>query len=247
MRAIWVFLNVVLSVGVISIPILIIGWFDRDKVFTGQLTRFWAQWVLWATGIQYEISGLENIRRGGKYIFISNHESALDILLGIAGLPFNMVFLAKEELFKIPFFGWAMRASGMIRIDRSNPEKARKSVDDAVEFLINSKFSTLLYPEGTRSSTGQLLPFKKGGFILAIRSNLPVVPITILGSGTVLPKGSFILKQGEIKVIIAEPIPTLDMTVEAKDSLKNICWETISRNKSIKISDEITEGELHTV
>ena len=198
MRSIWVILNIVISVSIISIPILLLGWLDWNKYLTGKLTRLWARWIIWSTGIDYEIMGLENIKQDKQYIFMSNHESALDILFGIACLPCNIVFLAKKELFKIPVFGWAMLAAGSIKIDRKNPERAKKSINNAVETFIQATFSTIIFPEGTRSDAGELLPFKKGGFILAIRSKLPVVPVTILGAGDILPKGSFVFKKGHV-------------------------------------------------
>ena len=87
----------------------------------------WAQWVIWSTGIHYDVKGLENLQPHKKYIFMSNHESALDILLGVVCIPYNIIFLSKKELFRIPIFGWAMHAAGMIKIDRENPERARKA------------------------------------------------------------------------------------------------------------------------
>ena len=161
---------------------------------------------------------------------MSNHESALDIVLGVATIPFNMVFLAKKELFNIPVFGWAMSASGMIKIDRQNPEIARKSVSEAVETLIHSSFSTLIYPEGTRSNGEELLPFKKGGFILAIRTQLPVVPITILGAGSVLPKGTLTIKKSHIRIIIDAPLETQGMRLENKEILVQDCRNIIQQN-----------------
>ena len=140
MRVIWVFIHLVLSVGILSVPILTLGWFDRDKWIVGKISRFWARWVIWSMGINFEIRGMEHLMCKHQYIFISNHESALDILLGVACLPYNIIFLAKKELFRIPVFGWAMRASGMIKIDRQNRVKAKKSVNNAVEKLKGSKF-----------------------------------------------------------------------------------------------------------
>ena len=81
---------------------------DRDKNVTGKLEKMWAQWVIWSTGIQYDVTGLENLEQENKYIFMSNHESALDILLGVACLPYKIVFLAKKELFRIPLFGLSL-------------------------------------------------------------------------------------------------------------------------------------------
>ena len=220
---------------------------DRDKNVTGKLLKMWAQWLIWSTGIQYDVTGLENLEQDNKYIFMSNHESALDILLGVACIPYKIVFLAKKELFRIPVFGWAMQAAGMIKIDRQNPERARKSVDEAVHRLIHSSFSTLIYPEGTRSETGDLLPFKKGGFILAIRSQLPIVPVTIIGAGDVLSKGSFTINQGQIKVIISKPISTQSLEVNNKEELIESCRNTIMKNLSGTLKPEQADYELFSV
>ena len=145
MRVVWVLFNLVLSGGIFSILILAIGWMDRDKNVTGKLSKKWAQWVIWSTGIQYDTFGLENIQKRKLYIFMCNHESALDIILGVATIPNKIVFLAKKELFRIPIFGLAMKAAGMIKIDRQNPEIAIKSVDYAVDSLIRSSFSRIWY------------------------------------------------------------------------------------------------------
>ena len=247
MRVVWVLFNLVLSVGIFSLPILAIGWMDRDKNVNGKLLKMWAQCVIWSIGIQYDVKGLENLELDKKYIFMSNHQSALDILLGVACIPYKIIFLAKKELFKIPVFGWAMQAAGMIKIDRQNPERARKSVDEAVNILIHSSFSTLIYPEGTRSETGDLLPFKKGGFILAIRSQLPIVPITIIGTGDVLPKRSFTFNNGKIKVIIGKPIATQNLTVDNKEELIESCRDAINKNLVCNSDSGQIEYELSSI
>ena len=246
MRVIWFLINLVLSISVCSIPIIAVGWFDREKYYTGKLIKMWARWVIWSTGIQYEIDGLDNLNLDKQYIFMSNHESALDIVLGVAAIPSNLVFLAKKELFRVPVFGWAMEAAGMIKIDRQNPEIARKSVSEAVETLMHSSFSTLIYPEGTRSNGEELLPFKKGGFILAIRTQLPVVPITILGSGNVLPKGTLAIKKSHIKMIIDNPIPTLEMDINDKDQLLQDCRKIINQNLAHAKAGQKANYELYS-
>ncbi len=246
MRVIWFLINLVLSISVCSIPIIAVGLFDKEKDDTGKLIKMWARWVIWSTGIQYEIDGLDNLNLDKQYIFMSNHESALDIVLGVAAIPSNIVFLAKKELFRVPVFGWAMEAAGMIKIDRQNPEIARKSVSEAVETLMHSSFSTLIYPEGTRSNGEELLPFKKGGFILAIRTQLPVVPITILGAGNVLPKGTLAIKKSHIKMIIDNPIPTLEMDINDKDQLLQDCRNIINQNLAHAKDGQKANYELYS-
>jgi len=231
LRSIWVILHLVISIGILSIPIIIIGWFDENKWFVGKTMRLWAKWIIWSTGMEYEVVGKEHLSANHQYIFMSNHESALDILIGINCLPYNIVFLAKKELFIIPFFGWALKAAGMIRIDRENKEKAKISVDKAIEKLILSQFSTLIYPEGTRSDAGKILPFKKGGFILAIRSKLPVVPVTIIGAHSLLPKKSLRLLKGKVLFIIDKPINTSNLLEVDKNQLLNKCRDIMINNK----------------
>ena len=194
--------------------------------------RLWATWMLWSMEIKYEVKGLSNLDLESQYVFMSNHESAVDILIGIKCLPYNLVFLAKRELFVIPIFGWALKASGMVKIDRRNSDKAKSSVDRAINVFMGSKFSTLLYPEGTRSQTGNILPFKKGGFILAIRSKLPIVPLTIIGASSILPSKSFKLAKGKVKLIIDKPIITHDMKEKNKNDLVDHCRKIIIDNKN---------------
>ena len=91
---VWLLINLVLSIGIFSVPILAIGWLDKNKNFTGKLSKIWAQWLLWSNGIHYDVVGLENLEPEGKYIFMSNHESALDILFGVACIPCTIVFLS---------------------------------------------------------------------------------------------------------------------------------------------------------
>ena len=221
------------------------GWFDRDKKLVGKISRLWARWILWSMGIGCEIKGMDNLNREHQYIFMSNHESALDILLCVACLPYNIIFLAKKELFSIPVFGWAMQAAGMIKIDRQNREKAKQSLDQAVYKLIDSEFSTLLYPEGTRSEKGEILPFKKGGFILAIRSKLPIVPITIIGARIVLPKKSMKLHKGNIILVIDVPIDTSDLYIKDKNKLLTQCRNVMTQNKKAYSSEQFQSYELY--
>ena len=230
MRSLWFFFNLIISIIIFSIPIIIIGTFNKNKNYTGYLSQIWASWVLWSTGLNYNVHGKENIDLNSQYIFISNHVSALDIILGFVAIPLNITFLAKKELFKIPLFGRAMIAAGMIKIDRQNPEKAKASIDKATKTLISSNFSTIIYPEGTRSESGSLLPFKKGGFVLAIKSQLPIVPFTVVGAEKALPRGSFNINKKDIDLFIGKPIETKHLTLENKEDLLQNCRQEIINN-----------------
>ena len=246
MRAFWVLINLVISIGICSIPIIAFGWIDPNKNFITYICRFWAKWMIWSTGIEYDVAGLENLQITKQYIFMSNHESALDIILGVASIPNKIIFFAKKELFNIPVFGLAMKAAGMIKIDRQNPEIAIKSVDNALNKLVKSNFSTLIYPEGTRSDSGKLLPFKKGGFILAIKSKIPVVPVTIHGAGEALSKGKFSVNKKKVTMIIGHPILTSEMTMNDKDILLQNCRNTIKYNLKTLSLNQKGKYELYS-
>jgi len=183
--------------------------------------------------LPYTVHGLENLKPKQKYIFVGNHESALDIPIALATLPYNIVFMAKKELFRIPLFGWAMWAVGMIRVDRQNREQAKLSVQRALDKIARQEISVLVYPEGTRTYTGEMQRFKKGSFILAIQTGLPVVPITICGAFDVVPKKSLVLKQGMVELFIDPPLPTADLTLADRDQLMQNTREIIlARKKS---------------
>jgi len=150
---------------------------------------------------------------------MSNHASALDIPLVLVALPGTVVFMAKKELFRIFFFGWSMWAMGCIPVDRSNAAKARRSMDRALEALRAKTISLILYPEGTRSTDGRLLPFKRGVFHIALRSQLPLVPMAICGAIEALPPGAWVLTRTPIRVTIGQPIETKALTDKDRESL----------------------------
>ncbi len=230
-RTLWIVFHMTIATILIGFIVILVGYFDHKKNITGIFGRLWGRWVLWSTGINYTITGLQNLEPNQQYIFVSNHESALDIPLCVAGLPYNNVFLAKKELFKIPIFGWAMHAAGMVRVNRQNREKAKKSIDRALKQISKTDISIMIYPEGTRTRTGDLLPFKKGSFLLAVKSGLPVVPITVKGMFTILSKHSFRLSPGKVELIIDKPITTSELSEDDRDYLLEKTRNSIQKNK----------------
>ncbi len=141
------------------------------------------------------------------YVFMANHASASDIFSLFVAVPFPVRMIAKKQLGRIPFFGWAMHAGRFIFIDRQNPIAARRSIEEAAR-RIHSGQSVLLFPEGTRTRDGNMGPFKKGGFHLAIASGAAIVPCGIRGSRAVWPRGSALIHSGAIHIEIGEPIST---------------------------------------
>jgi 1-acyl-sn-glycerol-3-phosphate acyltransferase len=162
--------------------------------------------------------------RGGNGF--SNHQSAYDILALLGKLKYQFRWLAKDSLFKVPLFGYAMARVGYIPINRGNPKSAYKSLLLAAE-KIKGGTSVLIFPEGTRQAPNHLGEFKKGGFILAAKAGRPLVPISISGSGQVMPQKSYRLHPGTIDLVVGKPIPTAGVSPKAVEPLMEAVREAI--------------------
>jgi 1-acyl-sn-glycerol-3-phosphate acyltransferase len=182
------------------------------------MARPWARCILWAAGTRVRAGGLERLPPGRPVIFVANHQSYFDILALIRALPGQYRVIAKKELFSIPVFGWALSVAGFIKIDRSDREKAAFSLQSAAA-KIRKGLSIVVFAEGTRSADGSLLPFKKGGFLLAIENGCPIVPVSLSGSRAVMPKDSLDVRPGLIDVVIGEPIDPAAYTFETRGQL----------------------------
>jgi len=202
------------------------------------VTKTWAKFLLAVSRIKVTVKGLYNIRPDRSYIYMSNHQSNFDIPVALAYLPFKFRWVAKAELFKIPIFGSAMYKSGHINIDRSNRRAAYKSLKTAAK-NIQEGISVLIYPEGTRSKDGNIRPFKKGGFLLAVESGTPIVPVIIHGTWPIMPKNKIIIKPGNVTIEIKAPIVTKDYNRKTKDELlekvRNIICESFDKGKRDKL------------
>lgn len=167
--------------------------------------RWWSPVLLWAGGATMEVTGVENLKPGQPYIFASNHQSTLDIPMLFVALPVDFRFVAKKVLQYVPITGWYMTMAKFVFIDRSNHRNALKSLEEAGK-RIRGGVSIVMFAEGTRSGDRRVLPFKKGPFALALHAQVPVVPVAVEGSGLVMPKNSWNIKPGKVKVSIGKPI-----------------------------------------
>lgn len=227
LRVAWILSHLAVSTLIFATLVLLMAPIDRSKRFIGWWPRLWARWVLWSTGLEISYQGVERLQSGQKYIYMSNHASALDIALVFSVLPGTVVFLAKKELFRIVIFGWAMGALGCIPVDRQNRAGARQALDQALQSLATKRLSLIIFPEGTRSRDGRFLPFKRGGFLLALRSGLPVVPMAIRGALEAVPPGSMSLTHSPVRLTIGEPIATASLTDEDRDDLLQRTYNSI--------------------
>lgn len=187
--------------------ILALVLFDREGKLAYTLSRVWTWGVLKIAGVKLRVRGLEHLNPNASYIFMANHRSNIDIPTLVQTLRrFQLRLVAKKELAWIPIFGWALWTSKHILVDRADRSSVLTTLKRARDKLAKG-ISVVIFPEGTRGRPGTLLPFKRGGFVLAVQSRAPVVPVTIVGSAGILARKDWRLRPGEIDVIISEPIP----------------------------------------
>ena len=182
----------------------------------GWVVRTWSKIILLFSVIKFKVEGLENIDSKSHYFFAANHSSAFDIPIVFSGIPFHMVAISKIELKHIPFLGWAMQAGGHFFVDRKNHSRAIDSMDKAKKSMSKNPRSVIIFPEGTRSENAKILPFKKGGLVLAINLDMQVVPVGIVGTGS-LVKDKFSSSKNSLKLIFGKPIETKNLTYDDRN------------------------------
>jgi 1-acyl-sn-glycerol-3-phosphate acyltransferase len=191
----------------------------RAERLYDRISRIWARCALRVSGARVDAFGLEHVAPDRPQILLANHASWYDVLALATILPKRYRFVGKVELARVPLWGRAWLAAGHIPIDRSNTERAIESLDRAARMVRADNSSIIIFPEGTRSAAGELLPFKKGGFMLAIRAGIELVPVGISGTRAILPKGGWRVRSGRIIVRFGEPIPAAGYQPEARDEL----------------------------
>lgn len=200
----------------------LVVWIEKvvpNRGYGGRIASAAARLMSRMIGVRLEVRGLEKLDPREAYVFTPNHRSHFDIAALIGALP-GARFAAKKELFKEPALGAAMRALGMIPIDREDPNAARRALDEAARKL-GRKVSVGIFPEGTRAPAGQMLPFKSGAFVFAIQAQAPIVPVAVHNTATVMPAHGYLsILGGRVVVEILDPIPTAGLTPEDRNDLK---------------------------
>ncbi|MDI6698215.1 MAG: lysophospholipid acyltransferase family protein [Candidatus Saccharicenans sp.] len=164
--------------------------------------------------LKIEVLGLENVDPGRGYVFMANHLSFLDGPLLFYVIPQRVRVILKKSIFRIPIVGPGMRFVGFVPVDRKRASGGKRSIDEAARMMKERGYSFLIFPEGTRSRTGKLQPFKRGGFFLALAAQAPIIPITIKGTFELMPKGRIFPRRGLIRVIFHPPVETAGHTAE---------------------------------
>ncbi len=217
-RTLAAWLVFLISTCILGTLAILISLFDTSGNSSHFIARIWGRIQLGMTGTRVTISGLENIDPQQSYILTSNHQSFFDIFAFLGYLPVQFRWIAKAELFRLPFLGWAMTRIGYIPIERESPKKAYRSMLQAAE-KVKKGVSVLIFPEGTRSPNGNLQPFKKGVFLIALKSQAPILPIAIRGTSQIMVKGDWRAYPGKVQIIIDRPLPTAGLASENEDAL----------------------------
>jgi 1-acyl-sn-glycerol-3-phosphate acyltransferase len=194
------------------------SWFAR---------RLWAPILLWVAGARVEVEGTEYLDPRRPTLYASNHQSTIDIPVLFVALPVDLRFIAKEQLRWVPLIGWYIQMAGHILIDRSNRARAIASLDRAADEIARRHISLIVFPEGTRSEDGRILAFKHGSFGLALKARIPVVPVTLEGSARVMPRRSWRIRSGVIRVRIGAPVVVGGFDVNDRAGLARVVREAV--------------------
>jgi len=205
----WFFLG--LLVLVFGLPGAILGLVLPSKTLKGKLflwvSKNYSRVALFVLGIKVACRGLDNIDIRESYVFMANHVSHADAPALASVIPYPLHWVFKKELSRIPVLGWLLINTGQIMVDRSDPERSRAALEEALSGLSGNN-SVMIYPEGTRSRDGRLQPLKKGGFWMALQSGKPIVPVRVSGTREVVAAGTLRIRPGNVLVEVFPPIPT---------------------------------------
>ncbi|HUQ95486.1 MAG TPA: lysophospholipid acyltransferase family protein [Bryobacteraceae bacterium] len=198
---------VVLLTVYYGIQDLIASFFDPTGDWQHRIAQKWSRALLFVGGVRVRLQGIEKIHVNGSYVFASNHLSFSDTPVMLANIPCQFRFMAKHSLFHVPFIGFHLRRGGHIPVPREDTRGALRAVTEAGRIIRQRKISMLLFPEGGRTD-GELRPFKDGAAMIAIAGGVPIVPVALTGTRTIMPMGSLRMVPGQVHVRIGTPIPT---------------------------------------
>jgi 1-acyl-sn-glycerol-3-phosphate acyltransferase len=207
--------------------------FDRRGHFAHRCARAWSWLILKTTGVRVAVEGLERIRPA-TYVFVSNHQSIYDIPVIFATLPYQLRIIAKESLARFPVLGWHLKRGGHLFVDRRNPDRA--GILKRWRALVADGLSLIIFAEGTRSGDGRVGHFKAGSFLLAIEAGLPIVPLAVIGTRRVMPKGRLRTEPADVRLVVHDPIappridtPTIQDAKALADRVHGVVAATVEK------------------
>lgn len=230
-------LFLVLGSAILGTLSILLSWVPPRGNWVFAFAKIWSALLLKASWLEVQVRREGEIEPGTSYIYLANHQSLFDIPVLLSTVPGQVRMMAKRSLFRIPIFGWALSAGGFIPIDRGDRSTARQSFAAAMKRL-RGGISILLFPEGTRSLTDTLLPFQRGGFLLALKLGLPIVPVGIRGSRDVQKKGSWAIRPSPVVVSYGAPIRVADYGLRRKGELVEEVRRRIAELAGIELAED---------
>lgn len=222
-RWLWVLPGIVVSTIVFGTISQIVAIFDRSSRAQIAVARKWARSLLWIAGVRVQIEGLERVRGVERCVWASNHVSYMDTPVMLACIPVQFFFLAKSELFKVPFMGWHLDRAGHVSVPIDDPRASLRTLSKAAGLLTERGVSVLFFPEGGRSETGELQEFKDGAAYIAIKAQVPLIPVALVGIRDILPMHTLDFKRGTIQLRFGQPITTAGLGPQARAEITNAC------------------------
>ncbi|HZS28079.1 MAG TPA: lysophospholipid acyltransferase family protein [Candidatus Angelobacter sp.] len=212
--------------GILGSLSLLSSLFDRKGRLQHGFARLWSWLILKTCLTHVTVTGLDRVDTSKPHLYAANHISGLDIPVLYTQLPFQFRIIAKEELFHYPFLGWHLRRSRQIPVDATSAASSMRSLNRAAETL-RAGMPMVVFPEGGRSASGQIRPFLSGAFYVAIKTQVEVVPIAIVGTFEMLPINSFHMRPRPLKMLVGDPIPTQGYTVRDMEKLAAIAQKAV--------------------
>jgi 1-acyl-sn-glycerol-3-phosphate acyltransferase len=216
--------------------------FDRRGYVAHACARAWSRWILWTTGVRVRVDGLDRIRAGTTYIFVSNHQSHYDTPVIFSALPFELRIIAKQSLARFPVLGWHLKRGGHLFVDRRHPDRA--GILRRWRALVSEGLSLIIYAEGTRSVDGRVAQFKAGSFLLAMQAGLPIVPLAVIGTREVMPKGRLRTEPADVQLVVHDPIapsrmahPTARDAKTLADRVHAVVADTVEKLQNGRIAE----------
>ncbi len=205
-------IGIALITPVMTLPALVAAALFKPGKYTFYTMKVWNRIVAKLMGIKVSLSGLENLVPNTSYIITPNHQGVADIIAIVSSLPVRFRWVVKKELFKVPVWGWALWSTGAIGIDRSNSASAVERLKKVKDEKLKNGWSVLIYPEGTRTPDGLLKEFKKGAFMMAVQTGIPILPVVCNGAFKILPKKMLAFRPGRVTLTVCPPIFTKGLT-----------------------------------
>jgi len=238
--AVW--LAIVVSTVLFGLPAIPAAFLPPRGDWFLLFARGWARTILAFSSISVGLLHEERLEQGRSFVIAANHESFADILVLLAKLPLQVRFLAKRSVFRLPILGWSIRAAGFIPVDRGDRARSLATVEAALARLERGR-SLIVFPEETRTRGGDLLPFKKGAALLALRSGLPILPVGIAGTRRILPRGNWQMSPGQVFLSVGEPIEVAGRSVKERGEVTERVRKTVAQLR--QEAGEQLESSVH--